>query len=585
MITKINVKIKKSFFSSLRKFVHQSFIFLTEISKNIIFNEAESVLFINQNLFIMKKSLLLLVLVMTLLYSATAGYIVKGINVYGRPEKLQNFTLTIDGDNRPISAASMWTNLANGGGLNTIVILDPILGVPAIIFPIRFLPDERYDIEVRDFHYDRINRVYVLCGSRTTLYASHAFVAVIDRDFLSIDYIEHPEVDVYYSISIPNIQQYDYYVCGKIDSRGMIGSVSRSSLRLTNFYTTSVPWEYHKIIAKYDFNAADIMHFVVSGRNPDCSQIGFTTLDPLFNSNTYTWFKNTEKASHVVVCELSAIGNRVVLASSFQNTASLYPVTFPVSPFVMIDEYLFNFGLSPSSIRYCIQDIGLYTASDVARPGISVAGYVESDLEPVRSVAWHGSTQTTFTTMTNNYFGEVNNWFKHYKIRYNQQGREYTGGALQGNITGGYSNSALFGTPLTVAEKCDNRSVHQRTFYQHFHYPFGLSKKDISERWIEQHEPHERPMPAYFACTPFKGDEGEVPEFAMPPSEKENEIITFPDRITIKDIPTNIAYQIYSVTGQLIQTGATSPDISTLQLSKGMYILRLENGKAYKFIK
>ena len=53
----------------------------------------------------------------------------------------------------------------------------------------------------------------------------------------------------------------------------------------------------------------------------------------------------------------------------------------------------------------------------------------------------------------------------------------------------------------------------------------------------------------------------------------------------IKDIPQNTHYQIYTITGQLIQAGATNPDISTAQLSKGIYILRLENGKAFKFVK
>ena len=35
----------------------------------------------------------------------------------------------------------------------------------------------------------------------------------------------------------------------------------------------------------------------------------------------------------------------------------------------------------------------------------------------------------------------------------------------------------------------------------------------------------------------------------------------------------------------LLQTGANGHDISTVQLSKGIYILRLENGKVVKFVK
>jgi hypothetical protein len=71
----------------------------------------------------------------------------------------------------------------------------------------------------------------------------------------------------------------------------------------------------------------------------------------------------------------------------------------------------------------------------------------------------------------------------------------------------------------------------------------------------------------------------------MPLHEIESEITTFYNRITVKDTPSGTNYQIYSVTGQLIQTGTTTPDISTALLSKGMYILRLENGKAFKFVK
>jgi predicted transcriptional regulator len=53
----------------------------------------------------------------------------------------------------------------------------------------------------------------------------------------------------------------------------------------------------------------------------------------------------------------------------------------------------------------------------------------------------------------------------------------------------------------------------------------------------------------------------------------------------LKNISSNTFYQIYNVTGQLVQSGTTNPDISTVKLCKGMYILRLESGKAYKFVK
>jgi len=53
----------------------------------------------------------------------------------------------------------------------------------------------------------------------------------------------------------------------------------------------------------------------------------------------------------------------------------------------------------------------------------------------------------------------------------------------------------------------------------------------------------------------------------------------------IKDIPQNTHYQIYTITGQLISSGVATSNISTAQLGKGIYILRLENGKAFKFVK
>ena len=83
-------------------------------------------------------------------------------------------------------------------------------------------------------------------------------------------------------------------------------------------------------------------------------------------------------------------------------------------------------------------------------------------------------------------------------------------------------------------------------------------------------------------CSSKGGDP--TPELVIP-AETETEITAFPDRITIKDAPANTKYQIYNTIGQLIQTGATNPDISTANLNKGVYILRLENGKTVKFVR
>ena len=83
-------------------------------------------------------------------------------------------------------------------------------------------------------------------------------------------------------------------------------------------------------------------------------------------------------------------------------------------------------------------------------------------------------------------------------------------------------------------------------------------------------------------CDDFK--KGEATESSMS-TENEIEIVAFPDRITVTNIPSNSDYQIYNVIGQLMQAGTTSVDISTARLGQGVYILRLGNGKTFKFVK
>jgi hypothetical protein len=143
---------------------------------------------------------------------------------------------------------------------------------------------------------------------------------------------------------------------------------------------------------------------------------------------------------------------------------------------------------------------------------------------------------------------------------------------------------ALFGRPRTVADDCDiNYHSENPGYYPVYPATLGLSQLLITSREENYSEASTKEM-VYYACTPFKGGEDDS-EFSLLPPEKESEIATFYDRITVKDTPNGTKYHIYSVTGQLIQTGTTNPDISTAQLSKGMYILRLETGKAFKFIK
>jgi hypothetical protein len=350
-------------------------------------------------------------------------------------------------------------------------------------------------------------------------------------------------------------------------------------LQITDLLVTDTEWEYHKIIAKHNPGDKELT-LVVSGRKPDCSEIGFSTLNDSFGIiNNYRWGKNTERESHVVVCDYFWEYNKIVLASSYQTKTSLYPITFPVSPFTQIAEYQFTPPPPTSEARYCVQDIGMFKNNDAVKPTISVAGYIERGLVPTRSIAWHGNTPVSFSAMSNNFFGELGEWWKHYKIGYNEKGKEYTGGLFNN----GFSNCALFGTPLEVAEKCDNRIEYPMTSTpQHFWYSFGLIPRKSLPRILDfYNSPIE--MPVYKECLPFKGNE--APDFVIPSPKNETEITNFYDRITVKDTPSGTNYQIFSVTGQLIQTGTTNPDISTAQLTKGMYILRLEDGKAVKFVK
>jgi len=190
------------------------------------------------------------------------------------------------------------------------------------------------------------------------------------------------------------------------------------------------------------------------------------------------------------------------------------------------------------------------------------------------------------TIMSNTYFsGDYYERYENHKIRRYHLDNEYTGGFFQGSVEGSYSRCALFGTPLTYTQGgCEYTNyfpvpVLEDRYYDSFNLlskycPYNPPKTSIRNTY---------PL-VYFACTPFRGGD-DAPEFVLPSPKNETEITNFYDRITVKDTPSGTNYQIYSVTGQLIQTGTTNPDISTTQLSRGMYILRLENGKAFKFVK
>ena len=75
----------------------------------------------------MKKSLLLLFFTLCLSFIVQAGYIIRGTGGFTPPTLLENYTLTLDGNNSPVSAGSMYTSFAPGIGTtkNTIVIINP----------------------------------------------------------------------------------------------------------------------------------------------------------------------------------------------------------------------------------------------------------------------------------------------------------------------------------------------------------------------------------------------------------------------------------------------------------------------------
>jgi hypothetical protein len=531
----------------------------------------------------MRKLLLFLTLFMSFSFTVMAGYVIRGIPITPPSDDLKNYTLTFDQNDEPISAASMHTTLAPGTGKNSIVIVQANFS-GAYLFPIMLVYDPNLpnDLVIRDFHYDWDNDNYVLCGSRQLGSVTSAFVAVINATFTLMKFFEYTGADMFYSICNPNppspIPAFSqYYLCGTKSNHGVIASVDIGTLQLTNLYTTTTEWEYHKIIVKY--NAYIAPSFVASGRTPDCDTIGFTALNSLFTPiNSYMWEQNTDPKSHCVVSDDVLVNNTVILASSYQNVVTLNSVTYPI---ILPTIRAFRFS-SPSSIHYYVQDIGtLRLPNNIFR--ISVAGFIRSPwVLPVQSMAWHGYLQNLADPLKNNIYnsstGPVSGDYEHYKIRH-QLGNEFTGGYFQ-NIN---EMCALFGTPLTASD-CDIHYESDEPELQYIHWaPFTLQQEEIPHSPEIGYQSNTLDMLLVHECPIFKG-EAPAPELIMAP-EKESEIITFYDRITVKDTPTNTKYQIFSIQGQLIQSGATNPDISTAQLSKGIYILRLENGKAFKFLK
>ena len=529
----------------------------------------------------MKKILLLLNIMMCIGYYAFAGYYIIGIPSNGvNYDNLMNYTLSFDGSGKPIAAATMFSNYAFGNGRNTIIILPSDILQPAHIFPLRLANEPKIqNVEVRDFK-KVTDDLYLICGSRQIDNDINAFVAVVYNNFERMLFYEYPVADCFYSIwpGDPTLAtQLDYAVCGVKGDRAVVGSLDRTTLSLNNFYQTEIPWEYHKIILKKNPDGHSGI-FVVSGRNPSQDTIGFSTVDASFTQiNSNAWAQYTEPASHCVVSDYR--GNyRILIASSYGDvvTLSLHTISgLTAAP----RAYHF---IMPNSI-YHIQDIGTFLQdNDSLR--ISVAGFTSS-APPVQFSAWHGHIYRLSSTssMMNNYYFETNvELYKHYKIGYSD-GEEYTGGYFEGETNGVYSTCALFSSPLKLNVVCDNIYPSDPPYIETFYSSSFYLQSLHPESQFYFCESEENILESYGYCGELKGSKS--PQFSMQTIEKESEIATFYDRITVKYTPSGTNYQIFSVTGQLIQTGTTNPDISISQLSKGMYILRLETGKAFKFVK
>ena len=252
------------------------------------------------------KKVFVLALIMSILCTAQAGYIKRSIMASG----LRNYTLAFDGNGDPIAAATTSSLIP---GAQSIVIIRANATMTRV-----FNVFTNEVIEIRDFHYVNDN-LYILCGAHGT----RAFVATMNGTFANMQFMEYPEVSIFYSIWGGSPVALDYYVCGGKDGYGIIASVNRSTLDLTSLYRTE-HWEYHKIILK-----ENPRRFVVSGRNPECTRIGYTEfIPPAFPTNNYYWEQNTEPASLCVVGDNMLVNNQVILASSWQNAVTLSLVYF-----------------------------------------------------------------------------------------------------------------------------------------------------------------------------------------------------------------------------------------------------------------
>lgn len=478
----------------------------------------------------------------------------------------------------PISAASMST-LGSTTVKNAIVIV-PSGSNAAYVFNVA-LPFESMlgtNTEVRDFHYVTELDRYVLCGSR----GGNAFVAEINSSFTSMEFVPCSDANVFYSIlaNFPSgiTNPLGYYLCGARGNLGVICSITPGTLQFSNFYITNEEWVYHKIITKR--TAANSVRIVVSGKSPGNTRLGITVMSTLFTGmSSYMWAQNSSSASHCVVADYNADNTTVILASSYNNLLHLYPINLNSLP--VVSE--FTFLLGPPNETFYIKDIGVNPFVHTVNPRIAIAGIMTDGLISFQNQAWYAYlTGLTWTVLTNHIYYEpsVGYLFQHYKIRYNAQGNEYTGGYFENYAEKG----VLFGSPINFTDICDRKhSVYNPVNILITADLFALSPLINPDRIIYPFHRILNETDFVHPCDVLKGSSS--PDLKMQQVEKEGEITTFIDRIIVKDTPMGTNYQIYNVVGQLVQEGTTNSDISTAKLGKGVYILRLENGKTFKFVK
>jgi hypothetical protein len=446
---------------------------------------------------------------------------------------------------------------------------------------------------VKDIHYIKTNNTYVLCGTRGVgSLAPKAFVAIIDGNFSQMIFKECPDASIFYSLWCDTDGTYGlpltFYVCGGTNTgQGVIAAIDPVFLTYTHFYLTEMPWEYHKITAKpfnpFEHSSGPIL--VVSGRDyAKYPSIGYTALDLNFSTiNSYYWMKNNIESLCVVSDYTAPSSNtpyEVVLACSYANTVTLYLIDLSSAAVV---EYTF-WDNNNKEARYVIQDIGIKNADDgyLADPTVSVAGFYIKDPSSREHIAWHGLI-SSFSSMTNYYTyfsGNRDLYYEYYKIRYNNR-REYVGGYFSDIRT----SCSLFARPVPFDSDCDYRESIESSAAKVRVSPFRLYRGEF------------KPLPIYLipsieillrieeSCGKFFDKEEDLmPELIMPVKE-ESVITTYNDCITVKDLQKNTGYEIFNITGQIVQTGTSNPDISIAKLNKGMYILRLENGEVFKFVK